>query len=235
MRKMHEQMSRLYSAARQLNALSGNADQSELARRLNVAPQNVKNWESRGVSKEGLLESQRQLGINATWVETGQGPRYIGGDSAPAIAEAETDVPAGYVRFDQLDVEGSAGPGAQPPTLPVVVQQIDVLETWARETFGTVRPDRIKIISCRGDSMSPTIHDGEIVFVDVSTEAFDRDGIYVLSWGGQLRIKRLVATRDGIAVKSDNPNVLAEHIPAYELDQLTICGRVVAWWRLKKY
>ncbi len=235
MKKMHEQMERLYAAARDISAISGHADQSELARRLNVAPQNVKNWESRGVSKEGLLESQRHLGINATWVETGVGPRFIGGDTAPAIADEGSDIPSGYIRLDQLDVQGSAGPGIDPPSIPAVVQQIDVLESWARETFGTVNPDRIKIISCRGDSMSPTIDDGEIVFVDVSIEAFDRDGIYVVAWGGQLRIKRLVATRDGVTVQSDNPQVNAEHVPGKEAHELIICGRVMAWWRLKRY
>lgn len=84
MKPMHVQMSRLYEAARAAGRLSGDADQSEMARLLNVAPQNVNNWEKRGPSKEALLDAQAEFGVNATWVATGTGPMFVGG-SVPAI------------------------------------------------------------------------------------------------------------------------------------------------------
>lgn len=68
---MHEQMKRLYEAAGSLKGIIG---QSKLARALNVSPQTVKNWESRGVSREGTLAAQRIIGCSAVWVETGEGP-----------------------------------------------------------------------------------------------------------------------------------------------------------------
>ncbi len=81
MKALHAQMERLYQAARESGRLSGEADQTEMARLLNVAPQNVHNWEKRGPSKEALLDAQAAFGVNATWVLSGSGPMFVGGSS----------------------------------------------------------------------------------------------------------------------------------------------------------
>lgn len=81
---MHIQMKRLYAAARAAGRLSGKADQADLARLLNAAPQTVHNWERRGPSKEALLSCQAAFGANATWVLTGTGPMFVSGGLSPA-------------------------------------------------------------------------------------------------------------------------------------------------------
>ncbi len=58
----------------------------EMARLLNVAPQNVNNWEARGPSKDALLEAQATFGVNATWVTTGVGPMFVGGSATTTTA-----------------------------------------------------------------------------------------------------------------------------------------------------
>ena len=67
---MHEQMKRLYEAARVMKRVHG---QSELARLLNVSPQTVHNWQARGISKQGILKAQEMIGCSASWLETGKG------------------------------------------------------------------------------------------------------------------------------------------------------------------
>jgi len=122
MKKMHEQMERMYRAA----ALSKNPDkrldpsakQASLSRLLNVAQQNVHNWEKRGPSKEGVLEAQNELGINATWVLFGRGPMFVGGESTDTrqygVAEARAAAygpawPFGdYSRYESLSEEKKA-------------------------------------------------------------------------------------------------------------------------------
>lgn len=76
---MHNQMERLYEAAKTLKNICG---QSELARALNASPQTVKNWEYRGISKQGLLTAQRVVGCSAEWIETGTGTMQF---ESPAI------------------------------------------------------------------------------------------------------------------------------------------------------
>lgn len=76
---MHAHMERLYQAARAAGRLTGEGEQTAMAKLLNVAPQNVNNWEKRGPSKEALLDAQAAFGVNATWVMTGAGPMFVGG------------------------------------------------------------------------------------------------------------------------------------------------------------
>ena len=75
---MHPTMERVYSAAIEAGKVAAYRSQSDLAELLNVAPQNVNNWEKRGPSTEGLLAIQRITGINATWADSGEGPQFVG-------------------------------------------------------------------------------------------------------------------------------------------------------------
>jgi len=77
MGKINDKADRLYQAARATGRLDSAMEQSSLARLLNVAPQNVNNWESRGVSKDAAIEAQRVLGISATWVLYGIEPMMV--------------------------------------------------------------------------------------------------------------------------------------------------------------
>lgn len=80
---MHKQMERLYEAARTIKKITG---QSGLARALNASPQTVKNWESRGISKQGILMAQQVIGCSAVWVETGKGGMQSGsGNTSQAL------------------------------------------------------------------------------------------------------------------------------------------------------
>lgn len=67
---IHDTMKRLYQAAAELKCRHG---QSEVARFLNLSPQVLANWESRGMSKGGILTAQKTTGCSAVWLETGKG------------------------------------------------------------------------------------------------------------------------------------------------------------------
>lgn len=67
---MNIQMQRLYEAALKLKKVSG---QSAVGRVIGASPQQVKNWESRGISYRGLVEAARMLGCSIKWLETGEG------------------------------------------------------------------------------------------------------------------------------------------------------------------
>ena len=81
---MNTQMSRLYDAAQDLKGIYG---QTALARHLGVTPQTLNNWESRGISKKGLITCQQVLGISASWLECGQGNRNLNESSNVAYSE----------------------------------------------------------------------------------------------------------------------------------------------------
>lgn len=89
-------------------------------------------------------------------------------------------------------------------------------------------PRALSIIRVEGDSMAPTLGDGDDILVDGNDAAARlRDGIYVLRLDDMLMVKR-VARAPGmgrIAVISDNP-----HYPSYPdlaADAVQLIGRVV--------
>lgn len=70
---MHETMVRLYQAAKELKGIDGRGAKSEIARLFGVSPQQIKNWERRGISNRGMIAASKMLGISVSWLETGQG------------------------------------------------------------------------------------------------------------------------------------------------------------------
>jgi len=77
-----------------------------------------------------------------------------------------------------------------------------------------------------GDSMEPTLHDGDIVLIDAGQDRINRaDRIWALVYGGMGLIKRVRPLPDGrTELMSDNPNVK----PIYAIPgELHIVGRVV--------
>lgn len=91
-----------------------------------------------------------------------------------------------------------------------------------------VRPQRASIIRVDGESMAPTLTDGDDIMVDHEDDASRlRDGVYVLRLDGVLMVKRIATgpLRGRFSVLSDNP-----HYPDWaDIDpaMVAIVGRVV--------
>lgn len=70
--EMHETTARLYEAVEKIRG--GEAKPTTLARILNVSPQTMSNWESRGLSLDGMIDAQKHIGCSAVWLRSGEGP-----------------------------------------------------------------------------------------------------------------------------------------------------------------
>lgn len=144
--------------------------------------------------------------------------------------------PAGMSRIQHLDIEASAGDGAAAIDHAEIIDHLDISTTWMRQVLGVANAELIRVIGARGDSMSPTINNADLVFVDISQKTFTADAIYALLWRNDLMIKRLQAGKDDtIHIASDNPAYPPQIAGADNEHELTICGRVVGWWTLRRY
>lgn len=82
-----------------------------------------------------------------------------------------------------------------------------------------------------GDSMAPTVHDGDLVLIDIATDRSPRDGIHLIDSDGMLLVKRLSVhpvTRR-IAVTSDN--AAYPSFPDCDPAGINIVGRVIWFGR----
>jgi phage repressor protein C with HTH and peptisase S24 domain len=177
---------------------------------------------------------EEKLDLPLGWMDTP--PRHeqeFTVDAGQASQAASAGPTNGNVRFPVLELAASAGPGREPADYAAVLGHIDLAEQWARKRLGE-RLDRIRALPVKGDSMSPTINDGDLAFVDTSCNHFEGEGVYVLVFNHTLLIKRLSAdfATQRIQILSDNER----HKPALAReDELTICGRVRAWMSVKGY
>ncbi|MBR0128981.1 MAG: S24 family peptidase [Neisseriaceae bacterium] len=114
------------------------------------------------------------------------------------------------------------------------IKEIKVLRYWAREKLGG-NLDAIRVLTVKGDSMSGTIEDGSVLFVDESVRYFNGDGLYILLTPNGLKAKRLQITVSGsLNVISDNPRYPIETVPKEEIDTIQICGKVKGCWQMKR-
>lgn len=110
-----------------------------------------------------------------------------------------------------------------------VVERITVTKPWvqAHVPSGT-KPQNLRIITAYGDSMEPTLNNGDFVLVDTALDSLDRDGVYVLMEPvkGELFVKRVSRTDKGPFVTSDNPKAPPFGSP----EGLKVVGKVVYAW-----
>jgi hypothetical protein len=169
-------------------------DYAGLSRLLGRNPAYVQQYIKRGTPRR-LAEDDRRLLA-----------RYFGVDDALLGGPgAERRGEAGLVRVPRLDVGASAGPGALAAD-ERRLGRIGFDERWLRR-LGLSEAERLSVIRVEGDSMAPTLHDGDEILVDRGDSAARlRDGIYVLRIEDALVVKRIALSPAGgrISVRSDN-------------------------------
>ncbi len=109
------------------------------------------------------------------------------------------------VQVPILAVEASAGHGAL-AEMEAKSAQFGFDPLWLRKLTAT-KATGLSIIGVRGDSMEPTLSDGDDVLVDLDdNQSRLRDGIYVLRMDDSLNVKRIAIEPQGrkISVVSDN-------------------------------
>lgn len=125
----------------------------------------------------------------------------------------------------RLALGASAGPGALDPD-EAAAGALAFDARWLRALGG--RPDMLSIIRVSGESMTPTLNDGDDIMVDRSDGAGRlRDGIYVLRMDDALMVKRIALTprRGRISIRSDN--ALFPTFEDVDPRGIVIVGRVI--------
>jgi hypothetical protein len=150
--------------------------------------------------------------------------RYFGVDERLLGGLVSSVTKLGLRTIPKLDVGASAGPGAINDA-EALAGRIGFDEKWLRKL--AVDPAQLSLIRVEGDSMAPTLNNGDDIMVDGSaaTGAL-RDGIHVIRMDDVLMVKRLAKGPAGrLSVLSDNPAYPAW--PDVDGEAVTVIGRVV--------
>ncbi len=129
--------------------------------------------------------------------------RYFGVDERILGGVASAAGKAGLHLIPKLAVGASAGPGAMHEG-EALAGKIGFDEKWLRKLG--LDPAQLSLIRVSGDSMSPTLNDGDDIMVDrAAANTPLRDGIHVIRMDDVLMVKRLARGPAGrLSVLSDN-------------------------------
>ena len=130
------------------------------------------------------------------------------------------------VPIPRFQVSAAAGHGAI-PGLEDKVAELGFSASWLKR-LSPAKPGDLSIIRVKGDSMSPTLSDGDDIMVDLSAARQKlTDGIYVLRRDDALLVKRIALhpVRNTLTIASDNPAYASW--TDCDPDNVDILGRVV--------
>lgn len=219
---MHPTMQRLYQAAAELRQITS---QSELANLLNVSPQSVNNWEVRGISNAGLLDAQEKVGCSATWLRNGTGQMLGPRADFGQVVIAEDGDPDFY-QIPRVKLQLRAGfSGFQ--TIPETHDgsKLSVPKVWADRN--RYNPFDLISIAVKGDSMEPSLYDGDSVIVNTALTEMIDGKVYAFNYEGESVIKRLVRDRGEWWLSSDNSDQRLYHRKSCRNGDCLVIGRVV--------
>jgi hypothetical protein len=183
-------------------------DYASLSRLLDRNPAYIQQYIKRGVPRKLDEEDRAKLA------------RYFG--VSEALLGGRDAVPDDLIAVPVLDVQASAGPGAFADSERALARmRFD--PSWLRGL--KLDPRQLSVIQVTGDSMAPTLMDGDDILVDRGDRRL-RDGIWVIRIDGVLNVKRLLLEPGGkVTVRSDNTAFAS--LPSLARSQLDVIGRVV--------
>ena len=95
--------------------------------------------------------------------------------------------------------------------------------------YATAKNKLYSMINASGNSMSPTIDNGDKLIVEHWNGSQIQDNkIYVFCFNNEIFVKRLSKNLDEIIIKSDNPEYKVKTINGTTVNDLVLIGKIVS-------
>lgn len=211
-------------AGEKLKEIRAGRDAREIAKKAGIPFEHVI-WYEGGVSipaPDMAAKLAEALGCKVDDFMPPQQPEI----AAPKFWDTEFDLGDDYVVVPFYHVSASAGPGATAQDSPAI-KGLAFRQDWIHRKG--CPPLSLSLITVVGDSMEPTLSDGDTVMICAAQDKPRDAALYVIRIDGDLLIKRLQRLPgQRIKVKSDNPAYGDYEIDLTSLPpDFKIIGRVV--------
>ena len=198
----------------------------------------------RGIIAGGSLRAfSRECGLSEATLRS-----YLSGDTYPTLDRLEMIARAGKISPTELafgtmhaaiaagdddtyayvplyDARCSAGQGAWNERARVLVQLAFTRYSLRKKGLS---PSDLACLRVDGDSMTGLLEDGDTVMIDLSRNALEGEGVYVVLLDDHLYAKRLQRQFDGsVLIISHNKEYQPMTVPRDRLGELQIIGRAV--------
>lgn len=196
---------------------------------LGVKPDKIKHIETgfQRADHEFLASLREKFGVDLNEMINGN----VSGLASRAQSEGAifSHASTAFTPIPQYKIEASAGHGSL-----VQDKAHDSTYAYSRaflERRG-LKPDKLAVISVRGDSMAPDLYDGDKILVDCASvdPGQIKDGqIYVVTVDGALYVKRIQhLPQHRLVLSSSNPVYQPIVVEAADMNSVRLIGRVVS-------
>lgn len=178
------------------------------------------------MSKVGMLNAQTVFGCSATWLATGDGAMALGQTSGQmSVRAAENDDPD-FVSIPMVKLRLQAGvTGFQTEPERRDGGTLGMRRSWIeRSGFD---PARLIAIQVKGDSMEPSLYEGDIVVINVADTKLVDGSVYACNYEGEAVVKRLSRDAGMWWLTSDNTDQRKYHRKSVHGSECIVIGRVV--------
>lgn len=185
---------------------------SKLAKIAKVSPASVSDWKSgksQNIKLDAVLNISEHLGFTPQWIGRGEGApelqsvKVLDDDQKLTEDDPWVEIP------EYTEIEFGCGPGMTDPSYEQehTVTPRACHRSWLQENG--LKASSLASVKISGDSMYPTISDGDSVIINMDDKLRIEDGgIYAFKLNGELLVKRLMRSRvtGDITIISDNPS-----------------------------
>ncbi|EIJ68318.1 LexA family transcriptional regulator [Pasteurella bettyae] len=210
---------------------------NSFAQKLGVSPPTISRWMKGEAdpTRSNLIKLAEQTGINIEWLAIGAGPKYwqhpiteeIILRGQPQPIESSNDETFSVIE-DCREVRISAGGGGFNDEYKPY-QTTKVEKAWLDSRCLKAEDCAMFLVS--GDSMYPTLKDGEEIIVDRSKKELKDGKIFVLNNEGAMLVKKVQITYNGIILISQNTEYAPIELNAEQANNLIVIGQVVRGYR----
>ena len=166
-------------------------------------------WNHEAIPRpEYLVKISRRCNVSVDWLLTGESPLERKGNVSDTIS----------LPMLRCSAEGKI----------IIDEKTEFLRLSSKLLDSRTLPsswDGLAVVQANGDSMSPTIQDGELVVIDRNSRKLSGN-IVALVWDGEIHLRRIATHPSGGIVINDNsalyPNI---NLDWDQLAQLNIIGR----------
>ncbi len=204
-----------------------------LARAMGVSPSAFRKWLKGEAepSRERLVALARAAGVGVAWLAEGEGPAPTfetnsGGRRHIGQRDSGLDFDSSQFVLLPHRAEAAAAGSVTPPD-PSGTEWMALRHDWIRAVC-KIEPADLLLETAVGESMTPTIRDGNTLLIDTADRTFRNFGIYVLEVNGQRLVKRVQRKHDGsLVLISDNTAYQPDTVDRDAADDVNVVGRVV--------
>lgn len=206
------------------------ANDSELARTLNITPPSVGTARKRLKIPSGWIEQiSKKFGVSTDWLFFGEGPMKRG-DPAPS-QEARAKLPGEFTLIQKVKARLNAGTGS----LETSGEEIGRYAFKTQFLCRKGNPGKMVLMDISGDSMMPVLEDGDTVLIDESQSDIIPGGMFAVGVDDAVFVKYVDCEPGMLILRSRNERYKPIEVPMVGdlADTVRIIGRVV--WSCREY